>query len=828
MTALDRVARGPACMSRAAWLLVLIVGGCRCEAPLRPSEQGPLLVSPPSLTFDDTTPGEQRSLSLQVSNGGVTARRVELGVPAPFSVSAASIELAGGAGVELEVGFLPTDVGAFEAVLEVGDVAVPLQGRAIAPVTCAAGACETARWDVRSRGCVVAPKAEGEACSSSCITQGRCAAGLCVGEARSCDDGNPCTVDACGVTGCSSTPLECASPSPCQVATCQRDAGCVLSDLVDGTECGDDDCVSNTSQVCIAGQCLRRERPEGPCPRGWVLGTFPGRGAAAYDELRQRTVVFDGLTRTTWQWNGVSWVQRFPQTSPPRGVYSMVWAGPRQRLEAFGASFGLGSTELWSYDGAEWTSQNAPGAPSPRVGASVAFDVARNRLVVFGGRGNTQPLGDLWEWDGLRWSEVRAVSSPAPREQAVMAFDPLRRRVVLFGGQVGSRLLSDTWEWDGSQWVEVPVTGPPPSSSGGFAWDPVQRAVLLIGGSRLANDRTWLFDGAWRAAGLATPGPRFGSGLVTDGQRRRVVLFGGLALRPDGTSSGSLFDTWEWDGASWTRRSDDPSPGPGALAADTARGRVVLFESSTARTWEWDGIRWTQPGTPLTPRSRVLHQLVYDPVRARTVLMGGGDSFSVFGDTWSWDGRSWTEEAGANGPAARAYHAMAWDGVTQRVLLTAGWTNANGAVSWFDETWWWTGTAWLPAGPGPAPRPEKPSMVLDEARQRVVLVATGHDPSNGFVPQTWEWDGARWTALGAARGPPAATQALAWHSRLRSVVLYVGALDAGVADTWTWDGGTWAPLPPSPVRPRLGAMAYHADRQRLVLLNDEGTWVYVP
>ncbi len=69
--------------------------------------------------------------------------------------------------------------------------------------------------------------------------------------------------------------------------------------------------------------------------------------------------------------------------------------------------------------------------------------------------------------------------------------------------------------------------------------------------------------------------------MAWDAARQRVVLFGGRANGPDFY----LYDTWEWDGATWTLRNlaASPPPEPGALAWDGARQRMMLFNGSG--TW---------------------------------------------------------------------------------------------------------------------------------------------------------------------------------------------------------------------------------------------------
>src|SRR5688572_14660643 len=81
----------------------------------------------------------------------------------------------------------------------------------------------------------------------------------------------------------------------------------------------------------------------------------------------------------------------------------------------------------------------------PRSGAVMAYDAARERVVLFGGQGSIG-LGDTWEWDGVSWAQQNPAASPTVRQDHAMAYDAARQRVVLFGGfSNGSGVRGDTW-----------------------------------------------------------------------------------------------------------------------------------------------------------------------------------------------------------------------------------------------------------------------------------------------------------------------------------------------------------------------------------------------
>ena len=75
-------------------------------------------------------------------------------------------------------------------------------------------------------------------------------------------------------------------------------------------------------------------------------------------------------------------------------------------------------------------------------------------VVIFGGSGSGGFLGDTWGWNGAEWRRLSAEGPPS-RGMGQLAYDAARDRIVLFGGRRGypNGDLADTWEWDGAQWT---------------------------------------------------------------------------------------------------------------------------------------------------------------------------------------------------------------------------------------------------------------------------------------------------------------------------------------------------------------------------------------
>lgn len=185
-----------------------------------------------------------------------------------------------------------------------------------------------------------------------------------------------------------------------------------------------------------------------------------------------------------------------------------------------------------------------------------------------------------------------------------MTYDMARQRIVLFGGSDPSNVdLADTWEWDGADWEHKPSAHAPPARRGHrMAFDPARGTVLLFGGhvgsfAPMPLDDTWEWDGAdWtRLQPRQSPPLRYGHAMATDWARGEVVVHGGR-------NSKDLRDTWVWNGADWEARAPVRRP-PGSRschgAYSTLRGRVVMVGDGLSTTWEWDGRRWWEVETAL-------------------------------------------------------------------------------------------------------------------------------------------------------------------------------------------------------------------------------------
>jgi hypothetical protein len=261
--------------------------------------------------------------------------------------------------------------------------------------------------------------------------------------------------------------------------------------------------------------------------------------------------------------------------------------------------------EIWSWDGTRWTLVTAdPEGPTWRNWAAIAYDPARNVLVVHGGIQNQMNgFDETWEWDGYSWKTFIS-TGPGGREGALMVYDATRQAMVLFGGAEGMEIKGDTWEWKDGEWSKVSEIGPAPRFPAGMVYDPLRQQVLLYSGHFAASsgdfvpfDDLWAWDGVnWKQLPVQgeTPGHRTHAALVFDPDTENILLFSGGA-------DTFLSDIWAWDGESWMGLpvSGMPARSGHSVAYDPGRDRFVLFggidqpaRPALGDTWEWDRVTW--------------------------------------------------------------------------------------------------------------------------------------------------------------------------------------------------------------------------------------------
>jgi hypothetical protein len=148
----------------------------------------------------------------------------------------------------------------------------------------------------------------------------------------------------------------------------------------------------------------------------------------------------------TWVWDGTSWTQKITATHPsPRSDFGMAYDGTRNQVVVF-SGYDAGASDTWLWNGATSTWTQAHPVASPPGGWNImAYDSLRRQMIVLTEQYNGAPgIPQTWSWDGANWTQKTLVGNPTRRFGAAMAFDAARQQMILFGG-ADVALMADTW-----------------------------------------------------------------------------------------------------------------------------------------------------------------------------------------------------------------------------------------------------------------------------------------------------------------------------------------------------------------------------------------------
>jgi hypothetical protein len=153
----------------------------------------------------------------------------------------------------------------------------------------------------------------------------------------------------------------------------------------------------------------RKEPPVSPSAR--YLSSM------TYDVARRQAVLFGGqyqygYLKETWTWDGETWLQHLPEAPPkPRTSSGLAYDKARQEVVLFGGYLAPRSgpdftlDDTWTWNGSTWTQEHPGTTPPARWSPGLAYDAARRQVVLFGGsESEAATLGDTWTWDGVTWT----------------------------------------------------------------------------------------------------------------------------------------------------------------------------------------------------------------------------------------------------------------------------------------------------------------------------------------------------------------------------------------------------------------------------------------
>ncbi len=320
--------------------------------------------------------------------------------------------------------------------------------------------------------------------------------------------------------------------------------------------------------------------------------------------------------------------------------------------------------------------QLSTAGPQARHGAKMIYDPEGKQVVLFGGRGEGEIVGDLyndvWTLDlkTHRWQETETSSGPTPRLSPGLVYDPAHHQMILFGGYSNQGRINDTWLFDlnSYEWEKVtPALNPPARSDMGMAYDRTNQIAILFGGFCIESQRekcddTWVFDpdiNSWiEKSPLSSPPVIYGHSLDYDSQKDQLLLWGGhMSEFSQGGMSSAGYNESIW-------------------------------------SYNYSDDQWLEipPGDQSHPSARYWHQAVYDSGHPGLLIFGGDGGFRFFADTWVFDSETenWVKQRSEQVPPARIVGSIVYSPGFEQVILFGG---LDVDFLNLDDTWIFSNTS---------------------------------------------------------------------------------------------------------------------------------------
>ncbi len=143
--------------------------------------------------------------------------------------------------------------------------------------------------------------------------------------------------------------------------------------------------------------------------------------------------------------------------------------------------------------------------PPGRRDGSLIADPSGDRLLLYGGatvvfpQADARQLTDLWSFDGTDWTELTVDVGPAPRRYPALALSQSRQLMLLFGGTNEVMDFNDLWALDLTTltWSELSPQGTIPSTRAAMGYvSEADGTLRVMGGLVLGFNRA--FDDMWQ------------------------------------------------------------------------------------------------------------------------------------------------------------------------------------------------------------------------------------------------------------------------------------------------------------------------------------------
>lgn len=521
-------------------------------------------------------------------------------------------------------------------------------------------------------------------------------------------------------------------------------------------------------------------------------------------------------------------VNAFASNPSPRTQARMAWDTPNNVGVLFG---GIGffdaatqlqfdSSETWIWNGSRWLQRFPNTTPPRRAIQGMVYDSARNRVVMFGGRQAPADrdslatyLNDTWTFKDDEWTKIESAQTPSVRQFPAMAYDRARDRVILYGGNVLAEdeesfaLRDDTWELDGAQWRPITTATGTKVAKPILGYDPILNRTFLIGlnetGTAIVMYRYDATNGVWEPlTPTALPTCVNDGHMVFRERTGRLTFFGGVCA----SNTPNVEEVWEWDNAGnkWNKLTlvgTFPRLAGQAVSYDPLRNEIIAFGGTAAlggtpasETNILRGSSWRQAFLTLRPNPRSQAGFQTDPTNNTIWLLGGLDETSSFyySDFWGYRNGQWFMSKDMPGTCDSPQTAFDTD---RNVLVVT----CSGA-----DVFEWTGTEWK-SFPDLKTKPQFrtfASMVYDPKLKKTVMY--GGYAGNNFRNDTWTWNGTAWTEVKSDKDErvPNRAQMAMWYDPLQQKIVLYGGIGRGsvnervtrYSDMWAFNGTGWTKL----------------------------------
>jgi N-acetylneuraminic acid mutarotase len=401
----------------------------------------------------------------------------------------------------------------------------------------------------------------------------------------------------------------------------------------------------------------------------WAADDYPpfrilgqsGPDGLGYDEGPRLQVVGGYHATNRVKWWDFDGVQR---PSPIHTFNMACWDSKRDRALYYSDSctFALDpATNTWT----DLKTANHPTTGQVVAWASMCYDAANDRAMLFGGGLATNPSGALTTWyydcHTNMWRRPELFNEPPPRCNGALVCDGANQAIVLFGGYDQSGALNDTWIFDmrTDRWERrEPEIAPPPMFSPAAAAIPGGRKILVCGydarkvrwlhqTTTSAVQETWVYDIAtnvWTPLDndLCLPGYRWLT--ATTVEDRNLVLL---------VAFGSRRRTFAFRYDEAVARTDLPGAPPGTIAWKYPEQKTSLEQAQPADVEKHAEFlaslppnKFVDASPPGLLISKTWSTAIMDTDDSAVIYIGGGHSgysgndvarYSVAGNRWTLD-----------------------------------------------------------------------------------------------------------------------------------------------------------------------------------------------